>query len=125
MKSGDEVEITDMYYLGKHPRSYSGVLLSHNHGEGWALVKLDVPYPDQGNMVTRQWFRREQFKIKEPVVRPQIVLTEYEITIEMPNGDWLWWRQPCRDFHDACLSGIQGANKREARLHHIEVVPNT
>lgn len=126
MKSGDLVEITDMYYLGKHPRNHSGVVLSENPNGEWILVKLDMPYADSGNTVARQWFRKGQLKSKEPEfveVVTEEAMSEYEITVVMPNGDWVWCRQACPDFHEACLSGIQLANERGARLHHIALVP--
>jgi hypothetical protein len=48
-------------------------------------------------------------------------MTEYEITIQLPDGDWQWWRGYYADFHDAALAGIDRTG-RGSRLLRIERV---
>jgi hypothetical protein len=50
-------------------------------------------------------------------------MPEYEITIELPNGDWAWWRNECRDYQDAAEQGLASAKVRKGRLYSIALVP--
>jgi hypothetical protein len=50
-------------------------------------------------------------------------MPEYEITIELQNGDWEWWRGEYRDYHDASNQALASAKLRKARLFSIAQIP--
>lgn len=52
-------------------------------------------------------------------------MTKYEITIELPNGDWVWKRcqigaNDIRDYHDMLAAALDYAFAQGGRVHHIE-----
>lgn len=47
---------------------------------------------------------------------------KFEITVELPNGDWAFWRNECTDFQDACEQGIQSAKLQNGRLIRVEQI---
>lgn len=50
--------------------------------------------------------------------------TRYEITVELPNGDWIWTRTaPLRDFHELCEVALDYAKFKLGRVHHVEKIP--
>ena len=50
-------------------------------------------------------------------------MTNYEITVELPNGDWVWTRRLFNDFHNMLASALDFAIVRGGRVHHIERLP--
>ena len=48
-------------------------------------------------------------------------MTKYEITIELPNGDWRWLRVTAIGFHDLCEQALAyAAGISGARVHHVQ-----
>lgn len=47
-------------------------------------------------------------------------MTKYEITIELPNGDWVWTRCEVSDFHTLITHALDYALSRGGRVHHVE-----
>jgi hypothetical protein len=47
----------------------------------------------------------------------------YEITIELQNGDWEYWKGEYRDYHDAAKQGLDSAKVRKARLYSVALIP--
>ena len=46
----------------------------------------------------------------------------YEVTIRLPNGDWMFWRGDYPDFQSACEAGIDRTKQYpETRL--LSIVP--
>jgi hypothetical protein len=45
----------------------------------------------------------------------------YEITIELPNGDWRWRRIEATDFHEVLAMALTLADTHKGgRVHHIQ-----
>jgi hypothetical protein len=47
----------------------------------------------------------------------------YEITVALPNGDWVWRRAECADFHEVCTTALDFAATAGGRVHHVERLP--
>ena len=52
----------------------------------------------------------------------RVEMAYYEVTIEIPNGDWQWWRGEYRDFHEAAASGMGRADARLIRVKQLPTV---
>lgn len=46
--------------------------------------------------------------------------TRYEITVELPNGDWVWTQRELADMHEVMVCALDFAYVRGGRVHHIE-----
>ena len=44
----------------------------------------------------------------------------YEITVELPNGDWTCTIGQFDDVHDVLVAALDYAASKQARVHHIE-----
>jgi len=50
----------------------------------------------------------------------------WQLTYELPNGNWVWFDIRSRDFQSACENALQGAKVREDegfRLIRVEHMP--
>ena len=44
----------------------------------------------------------------------------YEITVQLPNGDWVWSRDTFNDFHEVLIYALSYADALVGRVHHME-----
>ena len=47
-------------------------------------------------------------------------MPKFEVTVERPNGDWLYWRGEYKDFQAACESAIDSWMLTGTRLIRVE-----
>jgi hypothetical protein len=52
-------------------------------------------------------------------------MINFELTVELPNGDWVWERQHHDDFHLAALAGLALAHRKGGKLFNIMVIRPT
>lgn len=51
-------------------------------------------------------------------------MTRYEVTLELPNGDWRWHRFEAADFHEMCEQALAYATTHPgSRVHHLQKLP--
>jgi hypothetical protein len=46
----------------------------------------------------------------------------YEITVELPNEDWIYFRL-ISTFHEACVAGLSKAKFCQGKLIRVAVIP--
>jgi hypothetical protein len=46
----------------------------------------------------------------------------YEITVELPNEDWIY-RRLISTFHEACVAGLSDAKFCQGKLIRVAVIP--
>lgn len=46
----------------------------------------------------------------------------FEITVDMPDGDWRWRHRATADFHEACQYGLEWAEAVKGRLVRVDIV---
>lgn len=49
-----------------------------------------------------------------------MMLTTYEITVELPNKDWIWTIGKFTDYHDMIACALDYALSKGGRVHHVE-----
>jgi hypothetical protein len=50
------------------------------------------------------------------------MMQRYEITVELPNGNWVWTIGTFDDYHQMIICALDYAASKGARVHHVELI---